>query len=497
MAQIPQKRRDRWFKTLICLGLSVFRSATLNRYNLTATILPLPIRVRMQISLSQLASILSTSCANVADVASDPLCTGVVTDSRSVQPGEVFLALRGETFDGHAFVATAAQRGATGAIVDRLLPISISQIVVPDTLKAYQKIGRWWRDRFEIPVIGITGSVGKTTAKELISAVLSLHGKVLKTEANYNNEIGVPKTLLGLTSEHDFAVVEMAMRGRGQIAELTEIARPDIGIITNVGTAHIGLLGSEQAIAEAKCELLAQMPKTSLAILNHDDRLLMETAATVWQGKTLTFGLKGGDVCGKLIDAQTLEVDGIELPLPLLGEHNALNYLAAIAVAKALHLDRSNLANGLSVILPDGRAKRYELDNDLVILDETYNAGLESMLAALKLLAQTNGKRRIAVLGTMKELGDRSLEFHRQVGECARQLNLEGLFILADLPEAESMANGAQGIAVVDVTDLATPNAHQVLAERLKTFLQSGDRVLFKASHSVALDRVVERLKTP
>jgi UDP-N-acetylmuramoyl-tripeptide--D-alanyl-D-alanine ligase len=449
----------------------------------------------MQISLSQLKAILSTPSANTSEISADSLCTGINTDSRSVKPGEVFLALRGETFDGHAFVETAWKRGAIAAIVDRQLPLPIPQFVVPDTLKAYQKIGRWWRDRFNIPVIGITGSVGKTTAKELISAVLSTHGKVLKTEANYNNEIGVPKTLLGLTEAHNFAVVEMAMRGRGQIAELTEIARPDIGVITNVGTAHIGLLGSEDAIAQAKCELLAEMPKTSIAILNHDNQRLMDTAATVWQGKTITFGLDGGDVCGKLIDADTIEVEGILLPLPLAGEHNALNYLAAIAVAKALNIDWSNLANGLSVILPDGRAKRYELDNDIVILDETYNAGLESMLAALKLLAQTPGKRRIAVLGTMKELGDRSLEFHQQVGEYAQQLNLDALFILADLPEAEAMAKGAEGLPIVEVTDFATPNAHELLAKYLQEFVESGDRILFKASHSVALDRVVEQFK--
>jgi UDP-N-acetylmuramoyl-tripeptide--D-alanyl-D-alanine ligase len=449
----------------------------------------------MQISLSQLEAILSTPSANTSEISAHTLCTGITTDSRSVKPGEVFLALRGETFDGHAFVETAWKRGAIAAIVDRLLPLPIPQFVVPDTLKAYQKIGRWWRDRFNIPVIGITGSVGKTTAKELISAVLSTHGKVLKTEANYNNEIGVPKTLLGLTEAQDFAVVEMAMRGRGQIAELTEIARPDIGVITNVGTAHIGLLGSEDAIAQAKCELLAEMPKTSIAILNHDNQRLMDTAATVWQGKTITFGLGGGDVCGKLIDADTIEVEEILLPLPLPGEHNALNYLAAIAVAKALNIDWSNLANGLSVILPDGRAKRYELENDIVILDETYNAGLESMLAALKLLAQTPGKRRIAVLGTMKELGDRSLKFHQQVGEAARQLHLDALFILANSPEAAAMAKGAEGLPIVEVTDFATPNAHQLLAERLQEFTQTGDRVLFKASHSVALDQVVGRLK--
>jgi len=166
----------------------------------------------------------------------------------------------------------------------------IPQLQVDDTLQAYQQLARWWRDQFDIPVIAVTGSAGKTTTKELIAAVLSTQGNVLKTQANYNNEIGVPKTLLELDSNHDYAVIEMAMRGSGQIALLTQIARPTIGVITNVGTAHIGLLGSEDAIAKAKCELLAQMPDTSMAILNHDNQRLMDTAATVWPGLPMPTG---------------------------------------------------------------------------------------------------------------------------------------------------------------------------------------------------------------
>ena len=445
----------------------------------------------MQIELTQLAKILGIPSPEHLPQSQDLICRGITTDSRSVEPGNLFVALRGEKFDGHQFVATAAEQGAIAAIVDRPVDVTIPQFQVGDTLKAYQTLGRWWRDRFSTPIVGITGSVGKTTTKELIAAVLGTQGKVLKTQANYNNEIGVPKTLFGLTPECDFAVIEMAMRGLGQIAELTHIARPDIAVITNVGTAHIGLLGSREAIAQAKCELLAEMPDTGIAILNHDDRLLMATAATVWQGKTITYGLEGGDVRGELLNSDRLRVDGIEYPLPLAGEHNALNYLAAIAVAVALDLDRSPLQAGLAVSLPDGRAKRYQLANDIEILDETYNAGLESMLASLKMLDRTPGARHIAVLGTMKELGERSIEFHRQVGDMARKLDLDALFILADPAEAEAMAAGAQGVATVEWEDATSANAHAALTTRLQNFVQPGDRLLFKASHSVALDRVV------
>ena len=448
----------------------------------------------MYANLSQITKIVKAVPHHFQDEAINPLVTGITTDSRSLQhsksSGDLFLALRGEKFDGHEFVSEAIAHGAIAAITDKLLPRSVPQLVVEDTLVAYQQIASWWRQQFDIPVIAVTGSVGKTTTKELIAALLATQGKVLKSQANFNNEIGVPKTLLELSSDHNFAVIEMAMRGVGQIALLTEIALPTIGVITNVGTAHIGLLGSEEAIARAKCELLAEMPPTGVAILNQDDRRLMSTAVTVWQGKTLTYGLESGDLQGRLIDLNTLELSGVSstLPLPLPGRHNAANYLAALAVAQVLNSDWMPIAEGLSVTLPQGRAQRHELPNDIVILDETYNAGLESMIAALHLLAETPGNRHIAVLGTMKELGTRSPEFHQQVGETARELHLDAVLVLVDDPQAGAIALGAAGIPT------ETFLTHEALVNRLLSMLQPGDRLLFKASHSVRLDQVVNRL---
>jgi UDP-N-acetylmuramoyl-tripeptide--D-alanyl-D-alanine ligase len=464
-----------------------------------------------QASLAQLIDVLAATPVHLANP--DLMACGIVTDTRALQPGEVFLALRGETFDGHAFLETAAAKGAIAAIVDARYANDVRDandahedaaaqssadpplplIVVLDTLAAYQAIARWWRSQFTIPVVAITGSVGKTTTKELIAAVLATQGTVLKSQANFNNEIGVPKTLLELGPEHDFAVIEMGMRGRGQIALLSQIAQPDVAVITNVGTAHIGLLGSETAIAEAKCELLAEMPSTSTAILNHDNPLLLATAAHCWSGQTLTYGLQGGDLAGQMLTPETLQVAGLTLPLPLAGQHNALNYLAAVAVAKALHLPWTVLADrltaGLTVDLPGGRAKRIALANDVLLLDETYNAGLESMLASLELLAQTPATRRIAVLGTMKELGDRSPEFHRRVGAKVRELDLDGLLILADPAEAAAMVEGAAPLAAEQFAD------HGAVVARLKTLVQPGDRLLFKASRAVGLDQVVTQLQ--
>jgi UDP-N-acetylmuramoyl-tripeptide--D-alanyl-D-alanine ligase len=442
-------------------------------------------------TLTQLVEVLLAQPVNLSEVALAQLSIGIQTDTRMLQPGEVFVALRGEKFDGHEFIPTAIAQGALAAIVDfdyenPGLPV----LQVPNTLVAYQKIGRWWRDRFAIPVIGVTGSVGKTTTKELIAAVLATQGQVHKTFGNYNNEIGVPKTLLELNAAHDYAVIEMAMRGKGQIAELTQIARPTIGVITNVGTAHIELLGSEAAIAQAKCELLAEMPQDSVAILNYDNPLLMSTAAQVWQGTVVTYGLSGGDIQGQLLDNDTVEVAGMRLPLPLRGRHNATNFLAALAVARVLGIDWSLLPDTIKVNMPTGRSQQFTLTNDVIILDETYNAAPEAMLAALQLLADTPGKRKIAVLGAMKELGERSQALHQRVGETARDLQLDGLLVLVDGKDAEAIAESAQGIPSECFT------THAELVARLKTFVQSGDRLLFKAAHSVGLDRVVKQLRT-
>ncbi len=440
-------------------------------------------------TLTQLIGILGATAHHLTDFTQK--ATGITTDSRHIIPGDIFLALRGETFDGHEFVSQALKQGAIAAIVDSQFQSSdLPMLTVEDTLRAYQAIAHWWRHQFNIPVIAITGSVGKTTTKELIAGVLSRYGNVLKTQANYNNEIGVPKTLLELSQEHDYAVIEMGMRARGEIALLSQIASPTIAVMTNVGTAHIGRLGSREAIAEAKCELLAEMPKAAIAILNDDNPLLIQTAQSVWHGQTITYGLEGGDFHGQLTNAETLRVDDQSFPLPLPGQHNALNYLAALTVTKILNLEWSALTDGLNIELPGGRSRKFELANDIVILDETYNAGLESMLAALRLLADTPGKRHIAVLGTMKELGDWSVPFHHQVGAMAKQLNLDGLLILADEAEAEALMSGASPLPSEKFS------THEEVVTRLKELVRSGDRILFKASRSVGLDRAVEQFQS-
>ena len=376
-----------------------------------------------------------------------------------------------------------------GAVVDSPVLGDGRELVVPNTLIAYQDIARWWRRQLATPLVAITGSVGKTTTKELLAAALGSQGPVLKTRANFNNEIGVPKTLLALTPDHRFGVVEMGMRGPGEIALLARIAEPNVAVITNVGTAHIGRLGSEQAIANAKCELLAELSPAGIAVLNYDDERLMKTAKGVWSGPQITFGLTGGDVQGQLRPDGQLEVEGVALPLPLPGRHNALNLLAAVAVMRAFDLDWTVLHQGLTVELPKGRAQRLHWPNDIVVLDETYNAGVESMMAALQLLKDTPGRRHIAVLGTMKELGDRTVELHHRVGSAVRELQLDQLLILAEPDAAAALTSGAAPIPSQQFSDA------EALVDYLKNNLRAGDRVLFKASRAVALDQVIDRLQ--
>ncbi len=452
-------------------------------------------------TISQAIAITSATVANIDETAQKNIeIRGVVSDSRKLKAGQLFVALTGENFDGHGFVANAIAHGAVAAIVAHEWASSESLkglpiLAVDDTLVAYQDLARWWRSQFQRPVVSVTGSVGKTTTKEIIASMLACYvapdKQVHKSQANHNNDIGVAQTLLAIAPEqHDFVVVEMGMRGLGEIERLAKIALPTVSVITNVGTAHIGRLGSREAIVQAKCELLAETSLTGTAILNADNPLLLETASKVWQGKTITYGLGIGDVNGELIDDK-LHVDNLTWDLPLPGRHNALNFLAGLAVLKALNLDWQRTIQGIGKLdLPFGRAQLYELPQDVIILDETYNASPEGMLAALRQLADMPAKRHWAVLGTMKELGEMSTQLHNQVGEAISKLGIEGAIILAD-GEADAILAGANGSLKYAIACQSYEEVTQALLQKVK----SGDRILFKASRSVGMDQVVEAFR--
>ncbi|BBC24404.1 UDP-N-acetylmuramoyl-tripeptide--D-alanyl-D-alanine ligase [Pseudanabaena sp. ABRG5-3] len=452
-------------------------------------------------TISQAIAITSATVANIDENAqANTEIRGVVSDSRKLKAGELFVALTGENFDGHGFVAAAIAQGAVAAIVSQEWANSVAAqglpvLAVSNTITAYQDLARWWRSQFLRPVVSVTGSVGKTTTKEIIASMLACyvtpHKQVHKSQANHNNDIGVAQTLLAIApDQHDFVVVEMGMRGLGEIERLARTALPTVSVITNVGTAHIGRLGSREAIAQAKCELLAETPTNGTAILNASNPLLLETASKVWQGKTITYGLGVGDVNGELIDDQ-LHVEGLTWDLPLPGRHNALNFLAGLAVLKALNLDWQQTTQGIGKLdLPFGRAQLYQLPKDVTILDETYNASPEGMLAALRQLSDMPAKRHWAVLGTMKELGEMSTQLHRQIGESISKLGIEGAIILAD-GEADAILAGANGSLKYAIACQSYEEITQTLLQKV----ESGDRILFKASRSVGMDRVVEAFR--
>ena len=418
----------------------------------------------------------------------------VCTDSRQLKAGDFFVPLVGERFDGHRFLEQLPALGGQGAVVSldwtAPLPSGLLHWRVDDTLAAYQQLALLHRRQLGLPLVAVTGSAGKTTTRELIRAVLAPLGAIQASDGNNNNDIGVPLTVLGAGSDHAALVIEMGMRGPGEIARLSRCTEPDVAVITNIGTAHIGRLGSREAIATAKCEITAALHPQGVVVIPAGDPLLEQALAAVWQGRVLRVRLEDDpDITADLIGAvrnDRLLLDEASIPLPLDGRHNARNLLLALAVGSHLGVDPASAAQ-LQVNIPGGRNRRLQ-QGGLTLLDETYNASPEAVLAALDLLADQPG-RRFAVLGTMLELGDRSVELHQQVAARAAALKLDGVVLVDGGDEGQAMANVASGLDRLAL--VATPEA---AAAPLGQWLQAGDVVLLKASRGVALERLIPLL---
>lgn len=431
----------------------------------------------------------------------------ICTDSRQLSGGDLFLPLIGEHFDGHGFLAVALEAGAAALIAQagHLAPASQASVLaaaaaahvplwlVPDTLQAYQDLAGLWRLQLAAPLVAVTGSAGKTTTRELIRSALAPLGPIWASSGNENNDVGVPLTLLGAGPDQAALVVEMGMRGLGEIERLSRCASPDVAVITNIGTAHIGRLGSREAIATAKCEIVAGLRPDGLVVIPAGDPLLDLALARVWSGRVVRVALQGegheaaADLVGSLdCQGEILELAGVALPVPLEGVHHARNLMLAMAVARELGLEPERW-RPLQVDLPGGRSRRLQ-QNGVLVLDETYNASPEAVLAALELLAQQPG-RRFAVLGTMLELGEQSLALHRSVAERARQLDLDGLVIVDQGEEGAAMIAAATGLSRLRQVDCP-----EAAAEPLLQWLQPGDVLLLKASRGVALERLIPLL---
>ena len=424
----------------------------------------------------------------------DALVGRVCTDSRQLQPGDFFVPLVGERFDGHHFLAQLPEHKVQAAVVSRSwtepLPSGLLHWRVDDTLLAYQQLALLHRRALGKPLVAVTGSAGKTTTRELIRAALAPLGAIQASEGNNNNDVGVPLTVLGASAADAALVIEMGMRGPGEIERLSRCTEPDLAVITNIGTAHIGRLGSREAIAAAKCEITAGLHPKGTVVIPAGDPLLESALAAVWSGRVLRVRLADdpeveSDLVGD-VNGDQLLIGADRLPLQLEGRHNARNLLLAVAVADQLGVSRQAL-QAMQVTVPGGRNRRLQ-QGGLTLLDETYNASPEAVLAALELLAAQPG-RRFAVLGTMLELGERSLELHQEVAARAVQLGLDGL-VLVD--------GGAEGKAMAEV---AAPLPHLQLvshpedaAAPLAAWLNSGDVLLLKASRGVALERLIPLL---
>lgn len=426
---------------------------------------------------------------------------GISTDSRTLQPGELFVPLRGDRYDGHEFLGQAASHGAVACLSEEVIGgLTIPVIHVKDTLRALGDLASRVRQTLAGPLVAITGSSGKTTCKEMLSAILARTAPGLKSLGNFNNLVGVPLSLFQLRSEHRWAVIEMGMSARGEIARLTEIAAPQIGIITNVGAAHLETLGGISGVAKAKGELFIHLPPGGVAIINADDAEVCQLPVANSVSR-VSFGLAvDADVRAEAVEASngsvrfTLCCDGsrqvVSLPIP--GRHNVANALAAVAAARVLSVPLDEIVAGLESFRPcPGRMELIELPDDIVLLDDTYNANPLSMRAALDALHDLGRPgQRIAVLGDMLELGVSARELHEEIGQVAAgQVDR----LLTCGPQAMAIAAGARA-AGFDPQRVASFASHAELVRELATLIRPGDRVLVKGSRGMRMEQVISLL---
>lgn len=439
--------------------------------------------------------------------AGDPtaVITGVSIDSRVLRPGDVFVALPGSRTDGHAFAAEAAARGAAALIVARWplprpLPRSLPVIVVDDTLAALTRWAEAHRRNFDVPVVGVTGSVGKTTTKEMIAAVLGRRLRVLKSRGNFNNEIGVPLTVLGWEPAHGAAVFELAMRAAGDIRHLCRLVRPGVGVVTNVQEVHLENLGSLEGVAAAKAELVQALPPSGAAVLNADDPNVRAMAGQT-PARVVTFGLAAGaQVRGEdLADDDPFSIaftlvwprGRTRLTIPSAGRHLVYNALAAAATALVLGLPAGDVVEGLAAFRPgDRRLELHEVEG-VTVIDDTYNASPASLRAALDAAARLPRAGRLVVaLGDMLELGPVSARAHRDAGAWVAAA---ADILLAVGPETAATVAEARRLGMAPEAARHCAD-HRELTSALRGLLQEGDVVLIKGSRGMAMDRVTDAL---
>ena len=433
------------------------------------------------------------------------MLTGVAIDSRAVKPGDLFVALSGEQTDGHKYLAQALENGAAGVVISQSETIAAYQlqnyILVPDGIVFVQRLAHWLRNQTDIPVIAVTGSTGKTSTKDFLAAVLASLGDTVVTKGNHNNELGLPLTICGLDADTQAMVVEMGMRGLGQIDFLCRIAEPRYGIITNIGKTHCELLGSQENIAQAKCELLAYIPADGVAVLNSADRALATPWLDTCKGRIVWYDASGLDKAADYRAEQIVQhADGITyqvrsgahsetIHLAVHGVHNVSNSLAVIAIARELGLDWEAIKQALAQAKLTGM--RLDISKNaegIVVINDAYNANPDSMKSAISVLMNQPGNRKIAVLGDMYELGKYEEESHKTVGKEAAMQNVDYLIAVGHLGALIGEAAETAGCKV----DYAEDNTQAI--QYLRQYITEGDAVLVKGSRGMKMEQIVQNL---
>jgi len=422
----------------------------------------------------------------------------VATDSRSVQPGDLFWALKGDHHDGHDFIADAARRGAVACVIEggRAITAPVPCLIVPNSLRALQDFARWHRSSTDALVVGITGTVGKTTTREMIHSVLSQGWDGCRSRKNYNNHIGLPLCVLDIEPRHEFAILEMGASRLGEIRDLALIASPEIGVVTGVGIAHLEGFGSIEAIAQAKGELVAALPASGFAVLNGDDPRCRDLARraccrvlTVGQDVENTYRARSVEVARQEL---RFELDGKTFVVPAAGRHHLTSALAAIAVAREVGMSLRDIADGLARFLPAAGRCEVRVLGNWTIIDDTYNANPNSVQAACELLRDWSpAGRRILVLGDMAELGDESAAWHEIIGRKVAETNIDRLAVVGRFAAHVMRGAHRQGMAA---HQLAECGDFDVLTTVLGCWAEGGDVVLVKGSRSMQMERVIERL---
>ena len=448
-----------------------------------------------KLSLTEIAKVTGAEKNSDAEI----FFADIITDSRKITSDSLFVALKGEIFNGEDFADDALQKGAAAVLVSKNFDKNLDGIIlkVDDTLKAYQKIAGAWRNRFDIPIIAVTGSNGKTTTKDLTAAALNGLGHVQKTSGNFNNEVGVPMTLLELKDKHLAAVVEIGMRGLGQIEELAQVVKPTIGIVTNVSETHIELLGTIENIAKAKGELVEAIPNGGTIILNADNIHTAAMKNLAGEGvKVITYGLENhADLMAKdiLIGSMstefTLTYDGTDydFEIPMLGRHNVSNALAAIAAGFTVGLNVEEIQRGISTLMTTKMRFEVIRRDGLTIVNDAYTASPASMRVAIKTTSEVYDGRLIAVLGDMMELGDISEKVHREIGEELAENRFDTLITLGELGKFI-----AAGACDAGLKNIYTFDTHEDAAKKILEIVRDGDTILFKASHVMHMEKIIE-----